>query len=318
MLRRRWTRWQIGLPLLAGIAVVAAAVGDPGEGSETGSGLAPSWEELANFTFEGVYPRPVRLTDGRWEGDPFVPDGASRPSLEIADPVLVTGDLDGDGSDEAVVLLMQASGASGLFHHLAVVSREGGALVQRGAAPLGDRVQIRAARVDGERVILEIVQAGPEDAMCCPTEMAELVWELLDRGLTQISSRLTGTLSIADLEGVEWVLERFSRQEPAPGDPEATLMVEGNRIAGSSFCNHYTGTVTGAAPGEIEIGPLAATRMSCPEPAAGLEIRFWQSLGAAHRFAFLNGKLALSIRRDGSLETLMFTPRAPAVGGAQR
>ncbi|MGH2571365.1 MAG: META domain-containing protein [bacterium] len=270
---------------------------------------APSWDELAGYTYEGIHVRPVQLTRGRWDGTPFAAGGSSRPSLELFDPVLATGDLDADRSGDAVVLLMQSSGGSGLFYHLAVVGRDGPALRQLGVAPLGDRVQIRSVAVDGDRIRLDVVQAGPEDAMCCPSEKAELVWELSDRGLAQISSETTGRLSLADLEGTEWVLERFGWSEPAPRDPEATLVVEGGRVSGSSFCNRYFGGVVESSPGQIVVGGVGSTRMSCPAPADSLELRFQGALAAAVKYSFLCGKLALTVERDGILETLVFAPR---------
>jgi heat shock protein HslJ len=270
---------------------------------------APSWDELAGFTYEGVHVQPVTLTRGRWDGPPFAAGGASRPSVELFESVLATGDLDADRSGDAIVLLMQSSGGSGLFYHLAVVGRDGPGLRQLGAAPLGDRVQIRSIAVDGDRIRLDVVQAGREDAMCCPAEKATLVWELSDRGLAQISSETTGRLSLADLEGTEWVLERLGWSEPAPRDPEATLVVEGDRVSGSSFCNRYFGGVVESSPGQIEVKGLGSTRMSCPAPADSLELRFQGALAAAAKYSFVCGKLALTVQRDGVLETLVFAPR---------
>jgi heat shock protein HslJ len=111
------------------------------------------------------------------------------------------------------------------------------------------------------------------------------------------------------------VLERFGWDEPAPRDPEATLVVAGDRVYGSSFCNRYTGGVRGEAPGEIAIGALASTRMSCPPPADGLEFRFQSALSAAMKYSFHCGKLALTVEQDGGLGTLVFAPRPLPAGG---
>lgn len=273
--------------------------------------IAPAvgWDELANFTYEAVEPVPVTLENGRWEGDPYVPGGAARPAVELADPVLATGDLNGDGTEDVVVLLMQTASGSGVFYHVAVVGREDGELRQLGASPLGDRVQIRAIALDGEYIVLDVVQAGPDDAMCCPSEKAQLIWELSDRGLGQVSARATGTLSLADLEETEWLLEQLGRGEPAPRNPEATLVVEGNRITGTSFCNAYFGSVKETAPGEIEIGGLGSTRRACGAPADSLEQRFRTALLTASKYGFVSGKLAVTGSHEGRPETLVFAPR---------
>ena len=41
-----------------------------------------------------------RMRDGRWEGEPYAPGGASRPRAGVAGDLLLRGDLDGDGRDE--------------------------------------------------------------------------------------------------------------------------------------------------------------------------------------------------------------------------
>ena len=65
--------------------------------------------------------------------------------------------------------------------------------------------------------------------------------------------------------------------------PDSKLFVQvksGGELAGNGGCNRFFGRykITGDA---IEIGPLGATRMACPEPAMALEARFLAALEAA-------------------------------------
>jgi len=91
------------------------------DSSETAGG-APTAFELAHATYTGIMDAPVTLIDGRWEGEPFVEGGASRPTVGLVDHFILTGDLDEDGLDEAVALLWESSGGSGNRLFLAAVS----------------------------------------------------------------------------------------------------------------------------------------------------------------------------------------------------
>jgi len=274
---------------------------------------APSEDELGNASYQGIYDTGVTLVGGEWEGEPFVPGGASRPRLELVRGFRLAGDLDGDGSEEAVALLSASSGGSGSYGYLAVVGRRGEGLVNLGTALVGDRVQIRGARITGRRIELDVVQTGPQDAACCPSQEATRAWALAADGLEEVASEITGTLSLTDLEGVEWVLTHFGWQEPAAPEPAITLVFKGERIAGSSGCNRYfAGVKTSKTPGELEIGPLGGTRMACPEEQMALESRYLNALERVVRFGFATDKLALRWSQDAATGTMLFAPRQPA------
>ncbi len=125
-----------------------------------------------------------------------------------------------------------------------------------------------------------------------------------------VASEITGTLSLADLAGVEWVLTHFGREDPAPPEPAITLVFEGERIAGSSGCNRYfSGVEAGKAPGELKIGPVGSTRMACPEDQMALEDRYLKGLGRVVRFAFVTGRLVLTWSEDDATGSMLFAPR---------
>ena len=99
--------------LLASLTCAACGQGLLESASTGRPAGAPTIEELTNTTFFGVFDRPVTLDDGRWEGEPFAEDGASRPSVGLIAHFQLTDDLDGDGKKEAAVLLRASSGGSG-------------------------------------------------------------------------------------------------------------------------------------------------------------------------------------------------------------
>jgi len=274
----------------------------------------PSPDEVANTTFSGILDDPVSLIDGHWQGDPFVEGGASAPAVGLVRGFHLTGDLTSDGNANTVVLLWTSSGGSGTFDYLAVTGRTETGVASLATAELGDRVLVRQGRIVDGRIEIDVVQAGPEDAACCPTQMATRVWQMSSGELSEVSSEVTGTISVADLQGAEWVLTDFAWNEPAPEDPEVTLLFEEDKISGNAGCNGYFGGFeeAGEVPTGLAFGPLGATRKMCPEEAMTVEDRFLKQLGSVTSYSYLAGKLALSWQSDDDAGVMLFVLREPS------
>jgi heat shock protein HslJ len=267
---------------------------------------APTIDELANATYAGVSDEPVTLSGGRWEGPPFVEGGASRPSAGLVEDFVLTGDVDGDGREDAVVLLWESSGGSGTRTYLAVMGRNDDGVVNLGTSLVGDRVQVKAGFIDDGRVVLDLIQAGPNDATCCPTQKALVGWRLVDGVLTRTDSEITGTLSLADLEGTDWVLAAIGWDNPVPGEPSVSVRFEGDKVTGTGGCNNYFGTVTGEAPGHLAFGAMGTTMMACPEPGMDLERRYLHSLARGSTYGFVAGRLVIGCETDDGPVSLIF------------
>jgi heat shock protein HslJ len=269
----------------------------------------PTAEELANATYYGTDECTITLIDGRWEGEPYVEDGAARPSLGLVEDFYLMGDLDGDGRDEAVVTLWQSSGGSGTFNYVAVVGRKNGEITNLGTAALGDRVQVRSGRIDGGVIIFNVVQQDEDDAACCPTQLATRTWTLAGDQLTEGDAIITGKLSLATLAGTEWVMTHFNRNEPIQEGAEVTLAFADGKISGKSACNRYSaGVEQGEAPGDLKIGLAMGTRMACPGDLMDLESKYLDALSRVKGFSFLAGKLLLTWEKDGNWSAMIFAP----------
>jgi heat shock protein HslJ len=296
--------------LTAGLCAVAAACRTGGTDRTELDGVNPiTLQDVANLSYDGIYEEPVPLQDGRWEGEPFVPEGAARPSVRLVDRLWRQGDVNGDGRDEAVVLLAESSGGSGSYLYIAAVGRRDDGLVNLGTALVGDRVQVRALRIGADQVELDVVQAGPRDAACCPTQKATRAWQLRPEGLVELAARICGTLSAADLESVTWVLTHMTWNEPVPEDPEVSIEFSDGQVSGSAGCNRYLGGVAESSPGQISVGALSATRMVCPGDVMELETRYLAALANVQSYSFLAGQLALTFVADDDVLTLLFEPR---------
>lgn len=110
---------------------------------------------------------PVRLADGKWS----VEDGEGRQSLELGTQQ-ARGDLDGDGREDAAVILLGSGGGSGVFVTLALVVDRNGVPLHAASVALGDRVQVHGVSIEGNEVVVDVTQHAPGDPACCPTQRA--------------------------------------------------------------------------------------------------------------------------------------------------
>jgi hypothetical protein len=141
-------------------------------------------EMLKNAGYQGIYEEPIQLTDGTYEGEPFVEGGASRPTVTFIQPYAV-GDLNGDGVDDAAVLLVESSGGSGSFVYMAAVLNQDGKPENVDTVLLGDRVQVQSLTIADDQINVTMLAHGPDDPLCCPTQEVEQTYELQDNKLVQ-------------------------------------------------------------------------------------------------------------------------------------
>jgi heat shock protein HslJ len=252
------------------------------------------------------------LEAGRWEGAPYASGAAARPGVTYARDFWLAGDLDGDGAGEAVALLAVSGAGTGSLVHVAVVARRRSGIENVATALIGDRVQIRGARIEERQVVADVVQAGASDAACCPGDLVTRRWRLAGGRLEEQTPVVEGRLTPSAIESTEWVLRSWSWDEPAPAEPEPTLVLVGDRIAGDAGCNRYFASVSeGAAPGEISLGAAGTTRMACAPERMAIEDRFLSQLAGVRSFGFMVGQLALTYQRDGVVGVMLFDARAP-------
>jgi heat shock protein HslJ len=169
-------------------------------------------EMLQNATYPSEWEKSgtITLTDGRYEGEPFVEGGASRLVVTLIEPVAF-GDLDDDGVDDAAVILAANAGGSGTFISLEAVRNEGGEPVHLASYPLGDRVRIESLAIEGGQIVLEMITHGPNDPMCCPTQQVVRTYALRGGELVQTSSQVinSGPATSPDIVGIVWEWQRF-------------------------------------------------------------------------------------------------------------
>jgi len=293
------------------IALLCALVAQIAFAAEGGNAMGG----LKDATYSGVEDQPVTLSQGRWEGSPYVEGGAARPAVGLVDDFLLQGDLDADGQKELVVLLWKSAGGTGSDTFIAVMKPENGEYVNISTAKLGDRVKLRGGRIDSGRIMLDVLQHDADDPMCCPSELAERTWSLDNGQLEEHPVQVSGKLSVNALEGSHWRMTHMGLVQPLPQHMEITLSFEAGRISGNSACNRYSAEVRdGERPGDIVIGPAMVTRKACPDPVMETEMRYLDALSLVTSFSFQAGSLALNGQAaDGTPFSMLFTATDPGM-----
>lgn len=307
---------QVGGTRVRGVALAALIALAACQPAKEAAPAAPlTLDELKNGTYGGFETAQgsVTLAGGRWEGEPVEPGSAIVPIVVFTGDFHLLGDLDGDGSEEAAVILAENQGGTGELIYLAVVDRKDGVPVNVATALLGDRVDLRDGRIEGSEIVLDLVQTGSGDAACCPGDLVTRRWTLSPDGvLTEGTTAVTGRLGPDVLSGPEWVLRSWTATEAAPVEPAVTLSYQDGRLAGSAGCNQYTTSIsTGTQPGDITVGPAAVTRKMCPEPEMAVEDRYLRQLAAVVQFSFMAKHLVLTYVLDGQAGTMYFDRVTP-------
>jgi uncharacterized lipoprotein YbaY/heat shock protein HslJ len=231
-------------------------------------GAAPeglSLQDLANATYQGIYEQPVTLIDGVYEGEPFVEGGASRPTVTFIETPIAYGDINGDGQDDAVVLLAENSGGSGTFVYLAALVNQDGQPVNVATTLLGDRVQVQSLGIENNQVVVEMVQAGPDDPMCCPSQQVVKTYELQGDQLVETSSQVVSAEAEAssDIVGIVWNWQGFQDTAemndivvPNPDSYRLELLADGT-FAAKADCNLVSGSYAlDGASLTLQTGPM--------------------------------------------------------------
>ncbi|HTJ61322.1 MAG TPA: serine hydrolase [Candidatus Saccharimonadales bacterium] len=121
-----------------------------------------TWQSLLNATYTtSITPRGAALTNGTFEAE-AAPGSASKITVRLADTAAF-GDLDGNLSPDAAVVLVTSGGGSGTFVELAAVRNERGAARPAATALLGDRILVREVRIEGRRILVRLRARGATD-----------------------------------------------------------------------------------------------------------------------------------------------------------
>ena len=142
---------------------------------------APTIEEAASATYWGELGLRIKLDHGEWNSD----GGAH---VRLLPEFYATADLNGDGAQNAAVILEVSNAGDRSGHYLAVLRADQLETISLGTIRIGHPVQVRALRLDGRRMIVDYLRRGAADAEGAMTEPATATFVLGDAGLAEVST----------------------------------------------------------------------------------------------------------------------------------
>ncbi|MDM8528873.1 LysM peptidoglycan-binding domain-containing protein, partial [Anaerolineales bacterium HSG24] len=125
-------------------------------------------KRLENLTYNLSWAREGEavLVDGLYR-EAGAPGAADRLLIKATDHIAY-GII--DGQSVAVVVLMINVEERGTFYELALVVTQDGQVVNVGTTLLGERIELNQVAIKSEEIVVDMVQIGPDDMLCCPTE----------------------------------------------------------------------------------------------------------------------------------------------------
>ena len=127
---------------------------------------------------------PVTLKDGIYQ-EP-IPDSAASIYVSLLDEAAF-GQI--AGQPAAAVTLATNTGGTGTYIDLAVVTFAEDAATNVATTMLGDRVQVNSVEITADgNIVVDMVEAGPDDPLCCPTQHVINTYALQNGELVEISS----------------------------------------------------------------------------------------------------------------------------------
>jgi hypothetical protein len=103
------------------------------------------------------------------------------------------GDLNGDGTTDAALILTIDPSGSGTFYYLTTVINLETSPVQAGTAYIGDRQGIKALHIVRGQINLDYITQGPNDPLCCASEQRIRSYILEDARLKLTSEQIIGS-----------------------------------------------------------------------------------------------------------------------------
>jgi hypothetical protein len=176
----------------------------------------------ATYTIEGME---IPLLNGRHEVW-AAPNSATKIRTWVfGEPVL--GDLNDDGVDEAVLLLVHAPGGSGMFYYVAAALNVNGAYRGTNGVLLGDRIAPQNVAIRNGVVIASYADRRPDESMTTPPSVGISKYLTLEGGVLAEIEPLGQGEQV--LEG--WVTIGREVRSFLPGSGETDLWLLGSSPA---------------------------------------------------------------------------------------
>jgi hypothetical protein len=141
----------------------------------------PTLNDAASATYWGGQARQITLTNGEYRG----PKGQH---VQLLRQFYRTGDLEGDGAVDTVVVLSVTDAGEESGQYLAVLRHLESDTISLGAERIGDQIEVRDVRIEGKRIIVDLLHHSSPGAAPDP---AHVTYELGRGELVKVEAAQT-------------------------------------------------------------------------------------------------------------------------------
>ena len=243
------------------------------------------------------------LFDGSIEKE-IVPGSASKNKLSIfGEPVF--GDIDQDGDDDAVVILVNDLGGSGTFYYAAIAANIDGEYKGTDAIFLGDRIAPQTFYIQDNRAKINYVdRAVGEDFSVQPSigKSIHLQFDPVSLRLIQVAVNFEGeadpdqmTLGMKTWQWNKTIYNNDTELIPVDSKDFTLTFKENSVFSATTDCNSISGTYE-IKDNQIIFRDISSTKMFCE---GSQEQDFLSMLGKVQSFFFTNrGELIFELKFD--------------------
>ncbi len=138
-----------------------------------------------NFSYE-IQGEKVNVKDGN-ASSPIVPGSAENLETTVPNELIAIGDLNKDNKNDAVVILAQSSGGSGLFYYLTSIVNDAGVVKNSNSVFIGDRILIENINISNGEIVVNYLDRNEDDSMADdPHVKVKKNYKFLNGELTEI------------------------------------------------------------------------------------------------------------------------------------
>jgi hypothetical protein len=217
-----------------------------------------------NATY-GIEREQIRLVDGQFEAQSATGSATKEKTLVFGEPEI--GDLDGDGIEDAAVVLVHDPGGSGMFYYIAAALQRNGKYHGTNAVLLGDRAAPQGIRIGNGVIVVNYADRRPEESMTTPPSSAKSMY------LTVEGATLA---AVKPLEEGEQVLEGWVTIGPevrtfVPCSKQKALWLLGDSPALNEIMGAYRAALRGSKPDAPLFMTLAGKTAMAPGDGFGAD-----------------------------------------------
>jgi heat shock protein HslJ len=277
-----------------------------------------SYSSLSNMAYQSQFANSGEafLVNGVYT-ETIAPGSASQISVALIPEPIAYGSF--YGLDAAAVLLAESGGGSGTFVNLALVIDVNGSPVNIATTLLGDRVQVNAMAFDNNAIVVDLLTAGPNDPLCCPSQQETRVYSVgliqqessegsaptEDAGADAAPVRETPELAGTTWQWVETQMSDDSLITPDDSTLFQLTFEDDGGFATTTDCNAFRGTYSAdSTTGQLNMEANISTRMACP-PESQQDV-YINGLNGAASYLTQDGDLFIALQFDSGI--MQFSP----------